>query len=155
MCGRFVLKTPPAELIPRFGVAEGFEFRPHYNIAPTQTVPVVRQSSDGQRHVVMARWGLMPSWMKDPAEFNHPINAKAETAAIKPMFRHAFRKSRVLVPADAFYEWKVIDGKKQPYLIRMRDASPFGTAGLLEHWQGPDREVLTFAILTVPTSTTT
>jgi putative SOS response-associated peptidase YedK len=148
MCGRFVLKAPPAELITRFEVDKCIDFSPRYNIAPTQAVPVVRESSDGKRHVVMARWGLMPSWMKDPAEFNHPINAKAETAAIKPMFRHAFRKSRVLVPADAFYEWKAIDGKKQPYLIRMRDASPFGMAGLVEHGQGPDREVLTFAILT-------
>lgn len=148
MCGRFVLKSPPTELVTRFGTDECTDFHPRYNVAPTQVVPVVRQLSDGGRHVVMARWGLMPSWMKDPAEFNHPINAKAETAAIKPMFRHAFRKSRVLVPADGFYEWKVIEGKKQPYLIRMRDASPFGMAGLLEHWQGPDSEILTFAILT-------
>jgi putative SOS response-associated peptidase YedK len=96
----------------------------------------------------MARWGLLPSWVKDPAERHHPINAKAETAAILPMFRQAYRKSRVLVPADGFYEWKALAGGKQPYLIRMRDGSPFGMAGLLEHWQGPEGEVVTFAILT-------
>ncbi len=65
------------------------------------------------------------------------------------MFRHAYRKSRVLVPADAFYEWNAESGgKKQPYLIRMRDESPFGMAGLLEHWHGPGAEILSFAILT-------
>ena len=77
-----------------------------------------------------------------------PINAKSETAALKPMFRHAFRKSRILIPADGFYEWKTVAGKKQPYLIRMRDASPFGMAGLLEYWQGPQEPVLSFAVLT-------
>lgn len=65
------------------------------------------------------------------------------------MFRHAFRKSRVLVPADAYYEWRLVEGgKKQPYLIRMRDESPFGMGGLLEHWPGPMGEVLTFTVLT-------
>ena len=64
-----------------------------------------------------------------------PINAKSETASIKPMFRHAFRKSRVLVPADAFYEWKPVSGQKQPYLIQLKDGAPFGMGGLLEQWQ--------------------
>ena len=59
----------------------------------------------------------MPSWAKEEDKLPRPINAKAETAAIKPMFRQAYRRSRVLVPADAFYEWKVVAGKKQPFLI--------------------------------------
>jgi putative SOS response-associated peptidase YedK len=153
MCGRYTLYGPQSRHREHFGTAEDFDLAPRYNIAPSQSVPVVRQSSDGLRHFVIARWGLMPSWVKDPAELSHPINAKAETAAIKPMFRHAYRKSRVLVPADGFYEWKVIEGKKQPYLIRMRDESPFGMAGLLEHWQGPEGEVLTFAVLTTEPNT--
>lgn len=125
---------------------------PRFNVAPSQVLPVVRQDGDGHRAFLMARWGFIPSWAKDTEGMPKPINAKAETAAIKPMFRHAFRKSRVLVPADAFYEWKVVAGKKQPYLIRMRDQSPFGMAGLLEHWHGPEGEgegeAVTFTILT-------
>lgn len=121
---------------------------PRFNVAPSQMLPVVRQHSDGTRDFVFARWGLIPSWVKDPAKLNRPINAKAETAAIKPMFRHALRKSRILVPADAFYEWKSLAGAKQPYLIRMRDQAPFGMAGLLEHWQSPEGDVQTYAILT-------
>lgn len=131
-----------------FGVEDDFEFHPRYNIAPSQTLPVVSAAPDGRRSFVAARWGLLPSWVKDPAEFAQPINAKAETAAVKPMFRHAFRKSRVLVPADAFYEWQAAPDGKQPYLVRMRDESPFGMAGLLEHWAGPEGGVRTFAILT-------
>ncbi len=121
---------------------------PRFNVAPSQTLPVLQQDAAGQRHFIAARWGLLPSWIKDPAEMPHPINAKAETAAIKPMFRHAFRKSRVLVPADAFYEWQLVAGRKQPWLIQMRDASPFGMAGLLEHWTGPAGEIRSFTLLT-------
>jgi len=148
MCGRFALKALPSELITRFGLDEWVDFTPRYNIAPSLTVPVVRQDGAGRRSTVMARWGLLPSWAKDGQGMPRPINAKSETAALKPMFRHAFRKSRVLVPADGFYEWKTLAGKKQPYLIRMRDGLSFGMAGLLERWQGPDGEALSFAVLT-------
>ena len=95
--------------------------------------------------VVEALAGLKVQLLAVSAEVE---SLKAETAAIKPMFRGAFRKNRVLVPADAFYEWKVVAGKKQPYLIRMRDGAPFGMAGLLERWRGPEGEVQTFAVLT-------
>ena len=148
MCGRYVLFGPPSRYRDHFGAAEAFDMAPRFNVAPSQTLPLVRQHADGTRAFVFARWGLIPSWVKDPGALNRPINAKAETAAIKPMFRGAFRKNRVLVPADAFYEWKVVAGKKQPYLIRMRDGAPFGMAGLLERWRGPEGEVQTFAVLT-------
>jgi len=145
MCGRYALYGPHSRYRQHFGVGNDFDFAPRFNVAPSAVMPVVRQI-EGQRIFVPAKWGLMSSWVKD--DMPKPINAKAETAAIKPMFRHAFRKSRVLVPADAFYEWKLIDGKKQPYLIRLRGGEPLGMGGLLEHWAGPDGEVLTFAVLT-------
>ena len=148
MCGRYVIFGPPSRYRDHFETGEAFDMGPRFNVAPSQILPVVRQHSDGRRDFVFARWGLIPSWVKDPATLNKPINAKAETAAIKPMFRHAWRKNRILVPADAFYEWKVVAGVKQPYLIRMRDGAPFGMAGLLEHWQSPEGDVQTFAVLT-------
>ncbi|MFA6312543.1 MAG: SOS response-associated peptidase [Sterolibacterium sp.] len=148
MCGRYAIYGPHTRHRDQFQAEDDFDFPPRYNIAPSLVLPLVRQDAAGHRHFVMARWGLIPAWVKDPAQFNRPVNAKAETAAIKPMFRQAFRKSRVLVPADAFYEWKSVAGKKQPYLIRMRDQSPFGMAGLLEHWRGPEGEIQTFTILT-------
>ena len=148
MCGRYELNSSPAKLKVHFNTTGVLDFKPRFNIAPTQTVPVVRLDESGSRVFTLARWGLIPSWVKDPKEVQHPINAKAETAAIKPMFRHAYRKSRVLVPANGFYEWMPRDGGKQPYLIKLRDDDLMGIGGLLEHWQGPEGEVTTFTILT-------
>lgn len=148
MCGRYALYGPHSRYRDHFDTLDDFDVPPRFNIAPGVAVPVIRQSDDGGRHFLLAKWGLIPSWVKDPKQVQHPINAKAETAATKPMFREAFRKSRILVPADHFYEWKPVAGKKQPYLIRLRDGAPFGMAGLLEHWPGPQGEGVTFTILT-------
>ena len=147
MCGRFALTRSPAKLKEHFATTNELGLKPRFNIAPSQSVPVVRLDESGKRVFTLAQWGLIPSWVKDPKQVQHPINAKAETAAIKPMFRHGYRKNRVLVPADAFYEWAAKDGK-QPYLIRLRDGGPMGIGGLLEHWHGPEGDVSTFTILT-------
>lgn len=148
MCGRYALYGSPSEIQEHFGTVNEFSFSPHFNIAPTQAVPIVCVNEMGQRIIASARWGLIPSWVNDSTEVPHPINAKAETAAIKPMFRHAFRKSRILVPADAFYEWQAVTDGKQPWLIRLKEDEPMGMGGLLEHWQGPEGDVMTFSILT-------
>ena len=147
MCGRFALHAPPKRIQEQFGIANPMAHKPRYNIAPSQEVPVVRVTEDA-RLLVLARWGLVPSWTKEPEKLPRPINAKAETAATKPMFRQAYRRSRILVPADCFYEWQTRAGRKQPYLIHMRDGAPFGMGGLLEHWGMPEADMLTFTILT-------
>ena len=120
MCGRFALFSSPARIKNHFATSNELMLEPRFNIAPTQTVPVIKTDQTGKRILTLARWGLIPSWVDDPEEMQQPINAKAETAAIKPMFRHAYRSSRVLVPADAFYEWSARDGK-QPFLVKMKD----------------------------------
>lgn len=147
MCGRFALFSSPARIKNHFATYNELMLEPRFNIAPAQTVPVIKTDATGQRIITLARWGLIPSWVEDPEEMQQPINAKAETAAIKPMFRHAYRSSRVLVPADAFYEWSVRDGK-QPFLVKMKDDEPMGLGGLLECWRGYNTEVITFTILT-------
>ena len=148
MCGRYALYGPRSRLRERFGIDDFPDIPPRFNVAPSATMPIIRQESDGRRAVVLARWGLVPSWVKDPANMPHPINAKVETAAIKPMFRHAFRARRVLVPADCFFEWKAVTGRKLPFLIRMRDQEPFGMGGLVEYREGSEGIEVTFAILT-------
>jgi hypothetical protein len=112
MCGRYELNQSPAKLKKHFETTNELDLKPRFNIAPTQTAPIVALDETGSRVFTLARWGLIPSWVKDPDEVQHPINAKAETAAIKPMFRHAYRKSRVLIPADGFYEWMPKNGKQ-------------------------------------------
>ncbi len=119
---------------------------PRYNIAPSQPVPVVR-AADAGREWVNLRWGLVPSWAKDAKLAQ--INARAETAPDKPMFRSAFRKRRCLIPASGFYEWQATGGKrKQPFCIRLADDKPFAFAGLWERWEGPDGPVESCCILT-------
>lgn len=145
MCGRFTLTTPPEMVAELFELAESPELRPRYNIAPTQPVPVVRRDQTGPpRRLSLLRWGLVPGWANDPSIGSRMINARAETVAIKPAYRAAFRKRRCLVIADGFYEWSKLPGSKgkQPHYIRMRDGGPFAFAGLWERWTGPDRAVI-------------
>jgi putative SOS response-associated peptidase YedK len=134
-------------------------FPPRYNIAPSQPVLIVRLDAKGERELVLVRWGLIPSWVKDPREFSTLINARSETAAEKPSFRAAMRHRRCLVPTDGFYEWTGPAGSKTPHLIRPRSGQGPGTlmafAGIWEHWIGSDgSEIDTMAILTTDANRT-
>ena len=121
MCGRYTLKTPVEKLAEGFGFdASSVELPPNYNVAPTQEVAAVL-SEGGERRLELLRWGLIPSWADDPGIGSRMINARAETAPEKPSFRRAFRERRCLIPADGFYEWKRMNGAKQPYYMRMRE----------------------------------
>ena len=100
-----------------------------YNVAPTDQIPIVRiDPRDGEREVVMARWGLIPFWMKEKPKVPH-INARAETVHKLPLFREAFAKRRCLIPATGFYEWQKREDGKQPYRFRRKDLEPFAFAG--------------------------
>lgn len=147
MCGRFALFSSPEKIKTHFATANKLDQEPRFNISPMQTVPVIRTDRTGKRVCTLARWGLIPACLHDTDEMQQPINAKAETAAIKPMFRHAYRNSRILIPADAFYEWSPRNGR-QPYLTKLRDDEPMGIGGLLECWHGDDGDIATFTILT-------
>jgi putative SOS response-associated peptidase YedK len=143
MCGRYTLKTPVERISEKFQFPQVIPLKPRYNIAPSQPVAVVRLlPDDTDRKLAMLRWGLLPAWVKEPTKVQQPINAKAQTAAEKPMFRDAFKRRRCLVPADRFYEWKQDGGRKQPVYIHLKDGEPFAIAGLWEHWEGQDGEVI-------------
>lgn len=152
MCGRFTNLLTWAELVALYGLSAVRtmppEWRPRYNAAPTQRLPVVRRGAAGGRELALLRWGLVPSWAKDPAIGNKLINARAETVAEKPSFRAAFKARRCLVPVDGFYEWKRAGGAKQPYRITMADGSPFALAGLWERWTKEPEPLETFTIIT-------
>jgi putative SOS response-associated peptidase YedK len=136
MCGRLTIRANLNRILQEFA-AEGLideEWAPRYNVAPTQKLLTI-SLRDGRRTLVPRKWGLVPSWANDPKIGNSLINARADTVADKPAFRSSFNKHRCLVVADGFYEWKKIDGKKQPYFICMRDERPFAFAGLAAHWE--------------------
>ena len=154
MCGRYTLTTPVEKLAEEFGFDDSsVELPPSYNVAPTQGVAAVLEE-DGRRRLEVLRWGLIPPWANDPQIGSRMINARAETAPEKPSFRRAFRERRCLIPADGFYEWKRMNGGKQPYYIHMREGRPFAFAGLWESWKddgGP--EIRSCTILTTKPNT--
>ncbi len=151
ICGRYSIALEPSELAEILECAPpDFAFRPRYNVAPTQEVPVVVME-DGKRWLRLMKWGLVPSWAKDPAIGNQMINARAETVAEKPSYRKPFQRQRCLVPVTGFYEWRKVDGAraKIPMHIALKRRKLFAFAGLWDLWKAPDgREQRTFAIIT-------
>lgn len=155
MCSRYSLTSPPEAVRAYFRHTNIAEYPPRYNIAPTQPVAIIRLNARAERELALVRWGLIPSWVKDPREFATLINARSETAADKPSFRGPMRHRRCLIPCDGFYEWVGQPGAKRPHLIRPRKGGPLAMAGLWEHWLGPDgSELETMAILTVAANAT-
>ena len=156
VCGRYVQASSPELLAERFGVDDVWidEHAPVYNVAPRAEMPAVRRREE-RKVLSSLRWGLVPSWAKDPKMGDRLINARAEDVADKPAFRTAFARRRCLVPADGFYEWQPRPGqkKKQPMFVHRRDGEPMAFAGLWEVWRdrnaGEDADWLrTFAIVT-------
>lgn len=141
MCGRFTLSNPdPLAIAEAFGVHGVPDLPPRYNIAPTQAVAtVVRDTERNANCLVLMRWGLIPSWAKDPTISARLINARAETVREKPSFRAALRRRRCLIVADGFFEWQTLpDGPKQPLFITLKNGDLFAFAGLWERWTEPE-----------------
>ena len=148
MCGRYSLTKPIKTLKEHFqAIAVSLEHDKRYNIAPSQRVPVILAGEQG-REIHTLRWGLIPSWAKDPDMGNRLINARAETVHVKPSFRSSFRKRRCLVPADGFYEWQVRGEGKSPQYIRLRTGGLFAFAGLWSEWDSGQETLRTFTIIT-------
>ena len=142
MCGRYSLAIDMRGLEGRFAVrGEGLGYQPRFNIAPTQEVLTVTSDGTGNSAQLM-KWGLIPSWAKDPAMGQRMINARAETVAQRPTFRNALRKRRCLIPADGFYEWMNTPTGRKPMRIILKSGEPFGFAGLWEVWRAPDGGLL-------------
>ena len=175
MCGRYASARRRIELLEEFRIERDRvpePLQPDYNVAPTKRVYAVmtrdaRRSQDAEeaagktpddatvpsgtaRELRVVRWGLVPFWAKDPKIGSRLINARVETVASKPAFRHAFKRNRCLLPADGYYEWQRPDGStqdepggrggaKQPYYITRGDGGPLAFAGLYELWR--DREL--------------
>lgn len=137
MCGRFTNRAKSEQIKKEFkaGNKNSVSFEPRYNIAPTQMIDVVLETEQ-ERILSHLKWGLVPSWSKDPDIGNRMINARAETITEKPSFREAFRKRRCIIPASGFYEWKKASNgnAKQPFYFYLNEKDVFGFAGLYEEW---------------------
>ena len=154
MCGRYVITSAPEAICRLFGYADRPNFPPRYNVAPTQPVPIVRLF-EGRRQFALVRWGLIPSWAKDPRTFSLLINARGESVNDKPAFHAAMRRRRCLFPADGFYEWKQDGTRRRPYLAKLKSGGPMAFAGLWETWTGPNGEEQESAVIvTTPANRT-
>ncbi len=138
MCGRFTVRPATYEQIPSLSA---LGLLPNFNVAPTDTVPVLRMEG-GERRFAGARWGLIPYWAKDHKIGSKMINARSETVREKPSFREAFRRRRCFIVADGYYEWQKRGKEKQAFHIRRDDDQPFLFFGLWETWRGPKDEPL-------------
>lgn len=140
MCGRYTLASPsPAEVRARFRLAESVEVRRRYNVAPGDEVLAVTTDREGAPRGELLRWGLVPSWAKQPDTGLKMINARIETVAERPAFRRSFERYRCLIIADGFYEWRAAGGgPKLPFHITRDDGGMFAFAGLWSIWHAPD-----------------
>lgn len=153
MCGRYRPSRRKQILAEHFEAAPFDEdWEPRYNIAPAQSVPVIRQHpKEPTRLLSLMHWGLIPSWAKDMSASATMIHARSETAATKPAFREPMKFRRCLVPADAFYEWKRTDSAKQPYCFEVNDGDMFTFAGLWDGWKDPNGEWLRSCLILTTT----
>ena len=138
MCGRFALTASPQEVAELLELEMLEAFPPRYNIAPTQPILMANIDAANKRVGTLVRWGLVPTWVKDPKEFSLLTNARSETAALKPSFKNAMRHRRTLVPSSGFYEWKRVGDNKQPYWITPADGGAVMFGGLMETWCNAD-----------------
>jgi putative SOS response-associated peptidase YedK len=151
MCGRYRLSRRKQIVEEYFDTASGEEdWTPRFNIAPTQSVLVIRQNpKEPVRELSSMRWGLIPGWAKDSSVAASLINARSETAATKPAFRDALKSRRCLIPADGFYEWSGAGKARQPYCFDVNGGELFAFAGIWDRWNDPSGQwVKSCSILT-------
>ena len=137
MCGRFIQISDPERI--KVSIADlevdnavSKKFKPRYNIAPTQDILTVLNTTVPR--LLFTHWGLVPFWAKERSIGSRMINARAETLLTKPSFKEPFRRRRCIIFADGFYEWKGTGKSKTPFFIRMKKEGPFALAGLWDRW---------------------
>lgn len=148
MCGRYTLLGDQLDLLDEFNLEDPIEdFRESYNVAPGQDVLAIIHDGKKKRAGYL-RWGLVPSWASDPKIGYKMINARSETAHVKPSFKQLMSKKRCLIIADSFYEWKKTDEQKIPKRIQVKGRKYFAFAGLWDKWEQGDKTLFTCTILT-------
>lgn len=148
MCGRYTLLADEAEILQEYGLTKPIDdYQPSYNIAPGQNVLAIIHDGTNKRAGYL-RWGLVPSWAKDEKIGYKMINARSETAHMKPSFKHLMARKRCLIIADSFYEWKQTDESKQPQRIQVTNRKLFAFAGLWDKWEKDGKVLFTCTMLT-------
>jgi putative SOS response-associated peptidase YedK len=155
MCGRYAITMPPEAVREWFRtIGELPNWPPYYNAAPTTALPVVRQSKEGDRELVLMTWGLVPWFSKDSKPSYATINARAETVRTAASFHEPFKARRCLVPANGYFEWTGPKTDRQPHYFTRVDGQPMALAGLWDRWRSRDKSETkeTFTIITTEPS---
>jgi putative SOS response-associated peptidase YedK len=149
MCGRYTLFINLVLLGKRFNLIniDHLIIRPRFNVAPSQEVVAIIRDGNENR-AGMLRWGLVPTWAKDPKIGYKMINARAETVDEKPAYARLLKRRRCLIPADGFYEWKKVGSRKQPFRIKLKNDEPFAFAGLWDRWECEGEVIHSCTIIT-------
>ena len=149
MCGRFTVVLEEETLKNEFHVEAppGFTYE-SYNVAPSQTVPIVHLDDNQKRQFSLMEWGFLPSWAKDYKGTIRPINARLETIGNSPMFKSSFQKQRCLIPVPGFYEWDPKTTPKRPFYFYEQKRPIFAFAGIWSIWKKEAGVILSFAIIT-------
>ena len=151
MCGRFTQTLTWAEIHALYALgaaAVAVNLEPRFNGCPTQSFAVCRLDEARRRHIAKLRWGLVPSWAKDPRIASRLINARAETVHTKPAYRSAFRRRRALVPAQGWFEWQTTPAGKQPHFIAPAKGAALSFAALWERRHDQGEALETFTLIT-------
>lgn len=149
MCGRFTLRDPAKAYAAFLRRQLASLPPPRFNIGPGQRLSVIKAGEGGAREAEELLWGFIPGWSKPEQKPAPIVNARAESVARKAAFRDAFRRRRCIVPADGFYEWRTVEGRKRPHFFRLRHDRPFALAALWEEWRPPGEQPLrTFCLVT-------
>lgn len=135
MCGRYDLNEHGSRIRSYFKVVNPLSFTPRYNVSPTDMMPIIRSNKEREREILLAKWGLVPWFSKEPKVAYSTINARAETVEKSPAYRDSFKRKRCLVPATGYYEWQKLEGGgKQPYRITRAAEGLVGFAGVWDRW---------------------
>lgn len=149
MCGRYTLITT-SSVFQRFDIDsadKGIDLKTSYNVSPGSYMPTVTGGAKNELNLM--KWGLIPSWAKDPAIGYKMINARADTVTVKPAYKKCFQKQRCLVPASGFFEWKKFGETKKPFYIKLKNEDLFSFAGLYDVWKdAEEKEIVSFTIIT-------
>jgi putative SOS response-associated peptidase YedK len=145
MCGRYTISLTAHDIETYFGVEVPEFYKPRYNSAPSQFLPVITNKE--QNLLQFFKWGLIPSWAKDSSIGHKMINARSETITEKPSFKNAFKTKRCLVIADSYYEWKKTEQGKIPFRIKVKNQNILAFAGIWEIWN-KEETIKSFSIIT-------
>jgi putative SOS response-associated peptidase YedK len=151
MCGRYKLVTSPVDLEEYFEafISHAGTIEPLLNVTPGMFMPVVAIGRDKVPVITTFRWGLVPSWSKDPKVGYKMINARSETITEKPSFAQPFQRRRCIIPSNGFYEWKTEGKTKTPHFVHRSDDDIMAFAGIYDRWKYPDgKDLFTYSIIT-------